>query len=114
MKKTFQTKVQIDGSGNSKELAINTALGNIQKKIMSEHKGLILRIEPIDVKVIEAKETNFTERFFLFFFPRKRSKFKVVLEIDVNVFLMDVDDIQFEKTDVPDNMRNMLLGHPAK
>ncbi|GLC86924.1 DUF4312 family protein [Lysinibacillus piscis] len=111
MKKTFQATVQIEGIGQSKELAINTALGSIQKKIMSNYKGLILRIEPIDVTVIEARETTYTERFFLLFFPRKRNQYKVVLEVEVNVFLLDVEEIVFEKTDMPDNMRNMLLGN---
>lgn len=113
MKKTFETKVQIEGFGNSKELAINSALGTIQKKVMKEHKGLILRIEPSDVNVIEAKETTFTERFFLFFIPRKRSKFKVVLEITVNIFLLDVDEIQFEKVNEPENMKTLMMGHSA-
>ncbi|WPK12132.1 DUF4312 family protein [Lysinibacillus louembei] len=113
MKKTFQAKVQVEGVGQSKELAINTALGSIQKKIMSSYKGLILRIEPLDVSIIEAKETAYTERFFLFFFPRQRSKYKVVLEVEVNVFLLDAEEIVFDKTDVPNNMRNMLLGNQA-
>ncbi|MGX6445488.1 DUF4312 family protein [Neobacillus sp. K501] len=111
MKKTFETKVQIEGIGNSKELAINSALGMIQKKVMKEHKGLILRIEPIDLQVLEARETSYTERFFLFFFPRKRSKFKVKLEVNVNIFLIDVDEIKFEKVNEPDNVKTMILGH---
>lgn len=113
MKKTFETKVQIEGIGNSKELAINSALGMIQKKVMKEHKGLILRIEPIDLQVLEARETSYTERFFLFFFPRKRSKFKVKLEVSVNIFLIDVDEIKFEKVNEPDNVKTMMLGHSA-
>ncbi|SDY15034.1 conserved hypothetical protein EF_0831/AHA_3912 [Evansella caseinilytica] len=114
MKTIFQKKVQTEGVGHSKETAINSALGNVQKKMIKEHKGLILRIEPLDIRVVEAKETTYTERFLLFFFPRKRSRYKVVLEIDVNVFLIKVEDIQFEKTDVPDNIRNMLVGHQPK
>ncbi|WP_107837831.1 DUF4312 family protein [Metasolibacillus meyeri] len=111
MKKTFQAKVQVEGTGQSKELAINKALGSIQKKIMSSYKGLILRIEPIDVSVIEAKETAYTERFLLFFFPRQRSKYQVVLEVEVNVFLLDAEEIAFDKTEVANTMRNMLLGN---
>lgn len=113
MKNIFQTKLQIKGVGSSKEQAINTALGNIQKKVMDDYKGMIIRIEPMDVQVIEAKESSYTERFLFFFFPRKRSKYKVVLEIEVKVFLLEVDKIQFEKIDEPNNIRNMILGHQA-
>ena len=111
MKKTFQTKIQIEGAGKTKELAINTALGKVQSKVMSAYKGMILRIEPLDVSVIEAKELTYTERFLLFFFPRKRSEYKVVLEIEVNVLLLEVEQIVFEKNAAEDSMRNMLLGH---
>jgi uncharacterized protein (TIGR03578 family) len=114
MKKTFQTTVEIDGIGNSKEQAINKALGKIQQKVMSSYKGLILRIEPKDIRVVEAKETTYTERFLFFFFPRKRTTYKVVMEIDVNVFLLETDQIQFEKTEQPETFKTMILGNQTK
>lgn len=113
MKNIFQTKIEIEGIGNSKDLAINRALGNIQKKVMADYNGMILRIEPVDVRIIEAQETTYTERFLFFFFPRKRTEYKVVLEITVNVFLLEVDQIQFNKNDEPETIRNMILGHQS-
>lgn len=114
MKKTFQSTLRIEGFGISKELAINTALGTIQKKVMEQYKGIILRIEPIDIRIISANETIYTERFLFFLFPRKRKKYKVVLDIDVNIFMLNVDEIPFESAELPDNIRNVVLGNEIK
>lgn len=82
MKKNLQELIRVEGSGTSKEQAINKALGNIQKKVMSKHAdSMIIRIEPVNVTVVEAKEFSCTERFLLFFFPREKSKYKVALDV---------------------------------
>lgn len=107
----IQTQVRIEGTGNSKEHALNVALGKIQNKIMTEYKGnMILRIEPINVDVIQAEQFSYTERFLLFFFPRKRSKFSVILDVDVNLFLLDIEEITFKKIEKENTLRSNILG----
>lgn len=111
MKKTLQDLIRIKGTGNSKEHAINQALGNIQKSVMSKYAGsMIIRIEPINVSVVEAQEFSYIERFLLLFFPRKRSKYSVVLDVEVNLFLLDTQEIVFEKIEEKKSIGNMLLG----
>ncbi|WP_430509730.1 DUF4312 family protein [Gottfriedia solisilvae] len=110
MKKTCQQTVRIEGIGQSKEQAVSDALGNIQRKIMSEQKGMIIRIEPLHVEVVEAKELTYTEHFLFFFFPRKRQKFKVVLDVDVNLFLLNIDEIQFKKIEQTNGVVKTILG----
>lgn len=110
MEKTSKQTVCVEGVGNTKEQAISIALGNIQKKILSEQKGMIIRIEPLHVEVIEAKELMYTERFLFIFFPRKRQKYKVVLDVDVNLFILEVDKIQFEQVEQSNSVMNSILG----
>jgi uncharacterized protein (TIGR03578 family) len=99
MEKTVNQKVRVEGTGKSKEQAVNMALGKIQKKVMDEFKAMIIRIEPLGTEVIEATEQTYTERFLLFFFPRKRHIYKVVLDVNVNIILLKVDEIEFKKID---------------
>lgn len=101
MERTLQHKVKVEGKGKSKELAINTALGQIQRKVMDEFKAMIIRIEPLSIQVVEAVEHTYTERFLLFFFPRQRHVYKVVMNVDVNITLLKVEDIDFKKTESP-------------
>ena len=111
MKKTIETKVRVEGKGDSKEKALNIALGNIQKKVMKEYKGnMIIRIEPVNVDVVEAIETSYTERFLFIFSPRDRSKYKVVLDVDINLFLLDVEEISFNKIDQGDSLKRNIFG----
>lgn len=112
MKKVIETTVRIQGSGNTKEQALSVALGKIQNKIMTEYKGnMIIRIEPMNVNVIEAKESVYTERFLLFFFSRQRSKFNVVIDVDVNLFLLDVGEITFEKIEQGNDLKTHIMGN---
>ncbi|MFJ7734795.1 DUF4312 family protein [Lysinibacillus sp. NPDC097287] len=111
MKNIIETTVRIEGKGDSKEKALNIALGNIQRKIMKDYKeNMIIRIEPINVEVIEAKETSHIERFLFFFFPRQRSKYSVVLDVDINLFLLDVEKINFEKNEQGNSLKGQVLG----
>lgn len=95
MQKKLKHKVRIEGKGNTKEHAIANALGLIQKKVNAEIKGMIIRIEPVQIEVIEAIEETFTERFLMLLFPRKRSLFKLVMDIEVDLFILDTDKIHF-------------------
>jgi len=112
MKKVIETKVRIEGKGDSKERALNTALGNIQKKVMKDYKGnMIIRIEPVNVDVIEAMETSYIERFLFVFAPRKRSKYRVVLDVDVKLFLLDVEEIRFETVEQGNSLKGQIMGN---
>lgn len=78
---------------------------------MKDYKGnMIIRIEPVNVNVIEAKETSYIERFFFFFFPRQRSKYSVVLDVEINLFLLDVGQITFEKNEQGNGVKEQVLG----
>ncbi|MEF7562467.1 DUF4312 family protein [Bacillus infantis] len=109
MEKTIQHRVKVEGKGKSKELAINTALGQIQKKVMDEYKAMIIRIEPLSINVIEAIEHIYTERFLLFCFPRKRHVYKVVMDVDVNITLLKVEDIHFTTTESPSGIVESII-----
>ncbi|MCK1997564.1 DUF4312 family protein [Psychrobacillus psychrodurans] len=111
MKNVIETKVRTEGKGDSKEKALNIALGNIQKKVMKDYKGnMIIRIEPIDVDVVEAKEFSYIERFLFFFFPRKRSKYSVVLDVKIKLFLLNVEEINFNKVEQKNNIKSHAMG----
>jgi uncharacterized protein (TIGR03578 family) len=95
MYKKIVRKVRIEGKGQSKEHTIANALGKIQKTVNAEYSGMIIRIEPINIEIIEALEETYTERFLLFLLPRKRSEFKLVMDIEVDMFLLETDNIDF-------------------
>ncbi|GLB60154.1 DUF4312 family protein [Cytobacillus sp. NCCP-133] len=97
MEKVIQQKVRVEGAGRTKEHAINFALGQIQKKILDEHKSMMIRIEPLGIEVLEAIEKTYIERFLLFFFPRKRQTYKVVLDVNVQATLLNVKSIDFKR-----------------
>lgn len=93
--KKLHHRVRIEGKGQSKEHTIANALGKIQKTVNAEIGGMIIRIEPMKIDIIEAIEETYTERFLLFFFPRKRSQFKLVMDIEVDLFLLETEKIEF-------------------
>jgi uncharacterized protein (TIGR03578 family) len=64
--------------------------------VQDDHQ-IIIRLEPLSVNVIQAKEISYTEYFLFFFFPRKRTKYQYVLNIMVRVSLLNVAGIQHEQ-----------------
>jgi uncharacterized protein (TIGR03578 family) len=55
----------------------------------------MLRIEPVEVRVLKAEESVRVEKFLFFFLPRQRREFRVQLEITVKVSSLDADKVTF-------------------
>ena len=84
--------LQIEGRGKTKDQALGAAFSGIKKVV----GGTPLRIEPLDVEILEATENQYTERFMLFFFKRIRSEYLLRLNVRVRVFDFHLEDIEFE------------------
>jgi len=97
MNRLITHTVRVVGKGHSKEDALARALGQIQKNVSSELKGMIIRIEPLDVEIVEAVEQEFTERFMFFFFPRKRTLYYIKADVKVQLAIIDMEKVVFEK-----------------
>lgn len=111
MRRIIGTKVRVEGKGDSKEKALNVALGNIQKKIMNEYDGnMIIRIEPLNIDIVEAIETSYIERFLFIFLPRERSKYVVKLDVEVNLSLLAVEEVHFDKIEQGDSVKRNIFG----
>lgn len=84
--------LKVEGSGETREQALNTALSNIQKQV----GGTPLRIEPLDVEVLEATEMRKTERFLFLFFPRIRSTYYLRLKVKIRIISIHLENITFQ------------------
>lgn len=96
MKESITTTVTVSGKGSTKQKAFAAALSSVQGKILRETDKVLLRIEPEDVRVINAEEKIRTEKFLFFFLPRKKTEYSVTLEITVSVTSIDTDKIDFK------------------
>lgn len=97
MQKKQHYKVEVTGTGKTTEQAVASALGKIRKKVTEQLKGMIIRIEPLHVEIVEAIEKEEIERFLLLFFPRKKSTFTVTMHVEVQVTILQLEEIHFTK-----------------
>ncbi|AJJ20233.1 MULTISPECIES: DUF4312 family protein [Yersinia] len=95
MKEQYTTQVQVKGKGDSKEKAFANALGNVQNTVLKSTQNILLRIEPQDVKVLNAELSVKNEKFLFFFLPRERKTYSVELDITVNVTIINTDKVVF-------------------
>lgn len=95
MKKSQQLTVRVKGKGDSKQKAFATALSQVQREVLKNTSNVILRIEPLDLQVVDAKENITTEKFLFFFLPRKRQFYEVTLDITVDMTFIDLNGIEF-------------------
>lgn len=103
--------VTVEGKGDSKQHAFASALEQIQKKMMQESE-VILRIEPVNVNVVKAVQETYKERFLFFFFPREKTTYHVVLEVQVKMTTLKVDEVAFkqERTDDPEGIHIPIIS----
>ncbi|MFK8257837.1 DUF4312 family protein [Erwinia sp. AnSW2-5] len=95
MKEQFTTTVNVSGKGDSKGKAFADALSRVQNTILKSTSKILLRIEPVDVKVLRAGVRVKTEKFLFFFLARERRLYSVDLAITVNVVVVDTDNVDF-------------------
>lgn len=98
MKEQYVTQVTVQGKGESKERAFADALSRVQNQILRTTQKILLRIEPLDVQVLDARESVKTERFLFLFLARQRRSYSVELEITVSVTVIDVGQVNFTAT----------------
>ncbi|EXU74259.1 MULTISPECIES: DUF4312 family protein [Erwinia] len=95
MKRQFTTTVNVSGSGDSRRKAFADALSRVQQTLLKSSDQVLLRIEPQDVKVVQARESIRQEKFLFFFLARERRRYRIELEITVNVSVIEVDKVDF-------------------
>lgn len=95
MKQKQQIIVQVKGSGESKQKAFASALSKVQQEILRNNGNIILRLEPVDMKVISTHHSVTTEKFLFIFFPRKREVYTVTLDITVDMSFVDISQVEF-------------------
>ncbi|MDF7648175.1 MULTISPECIES: DUF4312 family protein [Pantoea] len=98
MKQQYDTQVTVQGKGDSKAKAFADALSKVQQQVLRTSQKILLRIEPIDVRVLRAQESVRTEKFLFFFLARERRNYSVELEITVSVTVIDTDKVEFTAT----------------
>jgi uncharacterized protein (TIGR03578 family) len=96
MKEHFTTRITVNGKGATRQQAFAAALSQVQPSLLKESPKVMLRIEPLEVEVLEAESVR-VEKFLFFFLPRQRHEFRVRLAITVKVTSLDVDKVDFTR-----------------
>jgi len=98
MKQQYETQVTVQGKGDSKAKAFADALSKVQQQVLRTSQKILLRIEPMDVRVLRAQESVRKEKFLFFFLARERRNYSVELEITVSVTVIDTEKVEFAAT----------------
>ncbi len=98
MKQQYETQVTVQGKGDSKAKAFADALSKVQQQVLRTSQKILLRIEPLDVRVLRAQESVRKENFLFFFLARERRNYSVELEITVSVTVIDTESVTFTAT----------------
>lgn len=94
--------IQVEGTGKEQNLAFANALNQIHNRVLKEKDDVIVRIEPVAIQIIKAEQETYTERFFFFFLPRKRADYRVLLDVEVEITLIEMETISFVEKKVAD------------
>ncbi|OOE46784.1 DUF4312 family protein [Salinivibrio kushneri] len=95
MKEQLTTRVIVSGKGETKQQAFAAALSQVQPTLLKNNTKVFLRIEPLDVSVLQAEEKVKREKFLFLFLPRERRQYSVKLEVTVSLTLIDAEQADF-------------------
>ncbi|EUJ42124.1 hypothetical protein BCAMP_00800 [Brochothrix campestris FSL F6-1037] len=65
--------------------------------MLQSSNDVIVRIEPIDIEMLEATATHETERFLFFFFKRDKVTYQVKLNVTIELTKIVVENIAFKE-----------------
>lgn len=97
MKEQLTTRVTVSGKGETKQQAFAAALSQVQPTLLKNNAKVLLRIEPLDVNVLQAEEKVKREKFLFFFLARDRRQYSVKLEVTVSLTHIDVEQVDFKR-----------------
>jgi len=100
-------KIIVSGIGDSKKSAFATALNKVQSEILKGTDDVLLRIEPVNVRVVRGEERQWTEKFFFFFMPRQKTEYSITLEVEVKVSRLQLEKIPFAT--IKENPRGLRI-----
>ncbi len=95
MKEQFTSTVRVSGKGDTKAKAFADALNHVQGTVMKSTPHILLRIEPQDISVVQARVAVRKEAFLFFFLRRERQSFSVELDVTVQVTSVNLDKVNF-------------------
>ncbi|KUE79567.1 MULTISPECIES: DUF4312 family protein [Aeromonas] len=98
MKVVTRRQIRVSGKGSSRQHAFAAALGQVQTTLLREGEQVLLRVEPLEVDVVEARERVWTERFLFLFLPREKREYSVTLDITVSMTSLDTSAVTFSRT----------------
>ncbi len=98
MKQQYETQVTVQGKGDSKAKAFADALSKVQQQVLRTSQKILLRIEPLNVRVLRAQESVRKKKFLFFFLARERRNYSLELEITVSVTVIDTESVTFTAT----------------
>ncbi len=84
-------KVIIDGtSKKSLNDAISDAFHKLQYEAYKKTEYPIVYMKAVSAEVLENTTKEYTEKFLLFFFPRKRATYFVKIEVEIEMTVLKV------------------------
>jgi len=83
--KHLEREIIIKVDGKTKNEALTKAVALLRKQIYKEVDGLILRMEPLEIYVLNEEKKIEIEKFLFFFMPREKVQYFMEFKIKVHI-----------------------------
>lgn len=92
--------VRVTGQGETKQKAFADALSHIQTQVVKDEAFVTLQITPVAITPVRLNVAARQERFLFLFFPRTRTTFDVVIDVQVAINAIELKTVPFTATTV--------------
>lgn len=87
--KHLDKDIIIKASGKTKNEALTRAVAELRKQVYKEVDGLILKMDPSEVYILNEEKKVEIEKFLFFFMPREKVQYFMEFEIKVHISYVD-------------------------
>lgn len=97
MLQACEEKLLLDGKGESEQEAFQEIFQQIKPTLAEKYKGILVHIEPVDIRIVDAIINVYTEKLFGLLFPRKRKLYLLKVEVTVKLCCLDTAAIVYRQ-----------------
>ncbi len=99
----------VQGKGETPGSALDNAFAALRKTVTSEIKEPIVYMEPVEVEVVSATLSKYTEKYMMLLWPRERRAYDMTFRVKVMAKVVDLSKVQYKEVTPPQDEGQRLI-----
>lgn len=116
----IEKEFTVGGKGDTPGAALDNAFATLRKTAVSKISQSIVYMEPVEVEVVDAALSKWTEKYMMLLWPRERRAYDMTFKVKIMAKVVDLSKVQYREVAPPQgrgdvgNLAKTLLNQGRK